>query len=439
MLKFPEKGRDSEELLSLMKEFQINDLKWREGRNGSFVYFAGDDVLNVVSSAYLQYFLTNGLSPLSFPSIKKMEAEVISMTSDLLNGNNDVVGNMTSGGTESIFMSLKTARDRAKDLYPNIKEPNIVVPSSIHPAFDKSCHYLGLKIIKVPVGKDFRADVESMKNAVNENTILISASSPNYPHGVIDPIEDLASFAKNKNILFHVDACLGGFLLPFVKRLGYDIPNFDFSIDGVTSISADIHKYGFGPRGTSVILYKNSEIRKYQYFICTDWSGGLYGSPTFAGSRAGAGIAGAWAVINYLGIEGYVKKADIMMKTVRKLIDGINSIETLEVLGKPDATIFSFHSKSLDTYMIGQEMSKKDWALDNLQLPPALHLMVTPAHEKVVDNFLEDLKEVVNDLIRNPREPQGMAAMYGAMASLPDYSMIVPFVQSFLDSLTQNE
>ncbi|GIW23037.1 MAG: aspartate aminotransferase family protein [Candidatus Sericytochromatia bacterium] len=368
-MKFPEKSRNAEELLAEMKNFQANDLKWREGKNGSFVYFAGDDVLNVVSTAYTEYFLTNGLSPLSFPSIKKMEAEVISMTANLLNGDENVVGNMTSGGTESIFMSLKTARDRARDLYPQIKEPNIVVPSSIHPAFDKACHYLNIKLIKVPVGKDLRADSELMKNSVNENTILIAASAPNYPHGVIDPIEDLASFAKEKNILFHVDACLGGFLLPFIKRLGYNVPNFDFSIEGVTSISADVHKYGYGPRGTSVILYKNSDIRKYQYFICTDWSGGLYGSPTFAGSRAGAAIAGAWAVINYLGVEGYTKKADIIMKTTRKFIDGINSIDTLEILGKPDASIFSFHSKELDIYMIGQEMSKKDWSLDNLQLP----------------------------------------------------------------------
>jgi len=438
-MKFPEKSRSSEELLSEMKSFQANDLKWREGKNGSFVYFAGDDVLNTVSSAYTQYFLTNGLSPLSFPSIKKMEAEVISMTANLLNGDENVVGNMTSGGTESIFMSLKTARDRARDLFPDIKEPNIVVPSSIHPAFDKSCHYLNIKLIKVPVGEDLRANVDLMKNSINENTILMAASAPNYPHGVIDQIEDLASFAKEKNILFHVDACLGGFLLPFVKKLGYDIPNFDFSIDGVTSISADIHKYGFGPRGTSVILYKNSDIRKYQYFICTDWSGGLYGSPTFAGSRAGAAIAGAWAVINYLGIEGYTKKANIIMKTARKFIDSINSIEGLEVLGKPDVSIFSFHSKEIDTYMIGQEMSKKDWALDNLQLPPALHLMVTPAHESIVDKFLEDLKEVVKDLKNNPREADGMAAMYGAMTSLPDPNMIVPFVQNFLDSLTQVE
>ncbi|MEM4398039.1 MAG: aspartate aminotransferase family protein, partial [Candidatus Woesearchaeota archaeon] len=198
-----------------------------------------------------------------------------------------------------------------------------------------------------------------------------------------------------------------------------------------------VHKYGYGPRGTSVILYKNSDIRKYQYFICTDWSGGLYGSPTFAGSRAGAAIAGAWAVINYLGVEGYTKKADIIMKTTRKFIDGINSIEGLEVLGKPDVSIFSFHSKEIDTYMIGQEMSKKDWSLDNLQLPPALHLMVTPAHEKIVDNFLENLKDIVTDLKNNPREADGMAAMYGAMASLLDPNMVIPFVQTFLDSLTQ--
>ncbi|MFN8576917.1 MAG: aminotransferase class V-fold PLP-dependent enzyme [Candidatus Sericytochromatia bacterium] len=439
VMKFPEKKQSSSDLLKQMQSFQDSDVNWREGRNSSLVYFIGDESTKLISDAYTMYASTNGLSPLSFPSLKKFESEVVAMSKGLLNGDDYVVGNMTSGGTESILMALKTAREWARAEKPHITNPEIILPNTIHPAFNKSASYLSLKTVIIPVGDDFRANLEATKNAINENTILIVGSAPAYPQGVIDPINELASLAKDNGILMHVDACLGGFLLPFVKKLGYDIPDFDFNVDGVTSISADIHKYGYGPRGTSVVLYKNAELRQYQYFSYTDWPGGLYGSPTMTGSRPGGAIAAAWAIMNYLGEEGYLELAKKVMNTTNKMIEGINNIQELHVLGKPNMSVFSYTSDTLDIYSIGEEMTKRGWSLDRQQLPSSLHMMVTPAHEKVVDKFLEDLKASVEETKNNPKEPEGMAAMYGAMASLPDRSMISGFITSFLDSLTTLE
>ncbi len=436
VMRFPEKKQDSQELLKSMQSMQENDVNWREGRNSSLVYFVGEETTKVISDAYTMYASTNGLSPLSFPSLKKFESEVVAMSKGLLNGDDYTVGNMTSGGTESILMALKTAREWAKENKPEIENPEIILPNTIHPAFDKSANYLGLKTVKVNVDEHFRANVQATKEAINENTILIVGSAPAYPQGVIDPITELAQLAKDNNILMHVDACLGGFLLPFIKKLGHDVPPFDFSVDGVTSISADIHKYGYGPRGTSVILYRNSELRQHQYFSYSDWPGGLYGSPTMTGSRPGGAIAAAWAIINHLGEEGYLHLADIVMKTTKKLIDGINQIPELKILGNPNMSVFSYTSDSLDIYGIGEEMTKRGWSLDRQQLPSSLHMMVTPAHEKVADKFLEDLKASVQSMIDNPTEAEGMAAMYGAMASLPDRSMVNGFINTFLDSLT---
>lgn len=436
VMKFPEKKQDSAELLKNMQDLQSNDVNWREGRNSSLVYFIGEETTKVISDAYTMYASTNGLSPMAFLSLKKFESEVVAMSLGMLNADDYAVGNMTSGGTESILMALKTARDWARAEKPHITNPEIILPNTIHPAFDKSANYLGLKTVKIQVDENFRADVVATKNAINENTILIVGSAPAYPQGIIDPITDLAKLAKDNNLLMHVDACLGGFLLPFIKKLGHDVPPFDFSVEGVTSISADIHKYGYGPRGSSVILYRDSELRQHQYFSYSDWPGGLYGSPTMTGSRPGGAIAAAWAIMNHLGEEGYLQLAEIVMQTTKKLIEGINNIEGLRVLGKPDMSVFSYVSDTLDIYGIGEEMTKRGWALDRQQLPSSLHMMVTPAHEKVADKFLEDLKASVEAMRENPTEPEGMAAMYGAMANLPDRSMVNGFIHTFLDSLT---
>lgn len=433
----PKQGINSEELLKQMNELQANDIKWREGKNSSLVYYIGDEKTKLINDAYTMYAMTNGLSPSSFPSLKKFESEVVAMTLSMLNGDENVVGNMTSGGTESILMALKTARDFARAEKPHIKEPEIIIPNTVHPAFEKAAHYLCLKPIRVKVKEDFRADVETMKSKINENTILLVGSAPAYPQGVIDPIEDLGKLAKEHNLLLHVDACLGGFLLPFVKKLGYDIPNFDFSVEGVTSISADVHKYGYGPRGTSVVLYKNAALRKYQYFCFTEWPGGLYGSPTMTGSRPGGAIASAWATMQHIGEEGYLELTKKVMATTKKFIDGINAIPELKVLGKPDMSVFSYTSDTLSIFSIAEKMAKHGWGVDRQHFPDSLHIMITPAHENVVDKFLEDLRNAVEEVKANPTQMEGMAAMYGAVAKLQDHTMVNSFIFNFLDSLTK--
>ena len=437
IMKFPGNGESSEDLLKKMQALQADDIKWREGRTSSLVYFAGEEVTKLLADAYSMYIMTNGLSPSSFPSLKKFEAEVVGMTAGILGGDSEVVGNMTSGGTESILMAVKTARDRARSLNPEIKEPEMIIPVTAHPAFGKAAQYLCVKPVRIPVTEDFTVDLEAMKAAINGNTILMVGSAPAYPQGSIDPIKELAAMALENNVLFHVDACLGGFLLPFMKKLGYELREFDFSVPGVTSISADVHKYGFGPRGTSVILYKNKELRKFQYFTFSDWPGGLYASPSMTGSRPGGAIASAWAVMNFLGEEGYLKFADIIMKTTKKMIDGINAIPELKVLGKPDMCVFSFASPELDIYSIGEEMAKEGWGLDRQHIPASLHMMVTPAHEAVADKFLADLRTSVQIVKDNPAPPQGIVAMYGALAKMPDKSMANGFLVGFLDSLTE--
>lgn len=233
----------------------------------------------------------------------------------------------------------------------------MVLPESAHPAFLKAAHYFGLKPVRIPVGPDWRVDMAKVRVAVTPNTVLLVGSAPSYPHGVIDPIEELSALALERGIYPHVDACVGGFLLPFVRKLGYPLPPFDFAVPGVRSISADVHKYGFGAKGTSVIVYRNQEIRRHQYFVFTDWSGGIYGSPTMTGTRPGGAIAAAWAVMNHLGEKGYLRLAAGIMQTTRTLLDGIDAIPELYVIGKPDMSIFAFTSDGLNVYALADAMA----------------------------------------------------------------------------------
>jgi len=300
--------------------------------------------------------LTNPLHADIFPTIRKIEADVISMTCSLLNGNvKTVCGAMTSGGTESILMAVKTYRDSRSD----ITNPEMIIPITAHCAFDKAAHYFKVKVIHAPITKDFTVDVNFMKNAINKNTIMLVGSAPNFPHGIIDPIEDIAKLAKSKGIGMHVDACLGGFLLPFLRKLNYVLPPFDFSIDGVTSMSADTHKYGYSPKGTSVILFRNSDIRKHMYFSQTEWPGGLYASPTMAGSRSGAVVAACWASLMFLGQESFTKYAKVIADAREKILAGIEGIPGLRVLGQPKAMVVAWTSDNFDIYRLADALKKK--------------------------------------------------------------------------------
>jgi len=391
---FPEKGMAKEALFDTLKSLKKDDADWKAGRNFAYVYFAGDEILETVKTSFSMFFSENALNPTAFSSLRKMEAEVISMTANLLGGDEQVTGSLTSGGTESILMAVKTARAWGQKV-KNIKQPEIILPSTAHPAFHKACYYFGLKPIVVPVDSDYLAQPDLMEAAITENTVLLVASAPSYPQGVIDPITEIAGIAKEHNLLCHVDACVGGFFLPFLKIINPGIPAFNFSVEGVTSISADIHKYGYAAKGASVVLYKNAALRKLQFYVYTEWSGGIYASPAVSGTRPGGAIAGAWAALKFIGKEGYVDLVQRTLAVKAKVLETLEDIPSLKIIGNPDMSILCLGSDELNIYEVGDELSVMGWLIDRQQNPASLHLTLTPAHEKSVDFFLKDLRLAV--------------------------------------------
>jgi sphinganine-1-phosphate aldolase len=478
MIALPQSGMPAENVLSRMKALRERDVQWREGKTWSLVYHAGDEVSELLKEAYTLFLSENALNPMAFPSLKQLEAEVVAMTAGLLGGDDETAGNMTSGGTESLLMTVKTARDWARATKPAVTTPEMILPATAHPAFAKAAHYFCVKPVYIPVGTDFRADVSAAQAAITPNTVLMVGSAPSYPQGVIDPIPELARLARDNELLFHVDACVGGFMLPFVRRLGYPVPDFDLGVPGVTSISVDLHKYAYAAKGASVILYRNRELRRHQFFVSTDWSGGIYASPTMAGTRPGGAIAAAWAVMNHLGEEGYLAVADTVMKTVTKLKEGVGAIPGVEILGEPAMSILAVGSDRYNVYEIGDEMAARGWYMDRQQFPPSLHLTVTRAHAAVAGQFLADLEQAVAaarrfswsklsnsvqvGLVRaairllpaglvsaltarasslagidGANLPTRSAAMYGMMASLPKRGDVGELVLDILDELTR--
>lgn len=435
-MKIPERGTAPEQVLEDMRRIRAEDADWKSGRTWSLVYHASEEHTRLLKDAYCMSFSENGLSPLAFPSLKRFETEVIAMTADMLGGGPQAVGSVTSGGTESILMAVKSAREWARAERPAIERPRMLLPLTAHPAFEKAAHYLGVEAVHVPVGPDFRVDVEAARRALGEDTILMVGSAPSFPQGVIDPIPELAALAAEQGICFHVDACLGGFMLPWLRRLGHDIPPFDLGVDGVTSISADIHKYGFAAKGASTIVYRDDRLRKYQYFAYTDWPGGIYVSPSMTGTRPGGAIAAAWATFQHLGEEGYLELARTIMETNRRLIEGIQSIDGLRIMGEPQMSVFAFDMQDGKAYALGDELEQRGWHLDRLQFPPALHMMVTPPHQAVVEPFLDDLAACTRVVAsREDESVSGMAAMYGMMAALPDRAQAKEFAVDFFNQL----
>jgi sphinganine-1-phosphate aldolase len=297
---------------------------------------------DAVKFAFIKNMHTNALNPTAFPSLLLYETEVVSMCADLLHGDGLVAGSMTSGGTESVLMAFKVYRDLARKERPWITEPEVVAPVSIHPAIEKAAHYFGFTIKHVPLTGDFKADVAAMARAINSNTIALTASAPQYVHCVIDPITEIGALALKHNLPLHVDACFGGFMLPFTEALGHATEPWDFRVPGVTSISADLHKYGYAPKGCSVVLYRNAYYRSFQYFAYSTWPGGLFCSPSICGTRPGPNIAAAWATLKIIGRSGYEDLTRKLMATAAEMMSGINSIDGLTVMGNPQMAAFAF-------------------------------------------------------------------------------------------------
>jgi glutamate/tyrosine decarboxylase-like PLP-dependent enzyme len=324
------------------------------------------------------------------------------------------------------MLAVKTARDMARTTKPHIKEPEMILPKTAHAAFHKAAHYLSVKPVIVDIDpQTFKVRAADMEKAITENTILLVASSPNYSQGVVDPIAEIGKFALEKNLLFHVDACVGGLHLSFMRKLSYDVPDFDFTIPGVTSISTDLHKYGYAAKGCSTIMYRSKEIRKYQIFACTDTTGYTLINPTVLSSKTGGPMAGACAILNFLGEEGYKKVVKEVQEATKKLIDGINTIDGLQVLGEPAMCMFSFKSDAINVYQLADEMGKRGWYIQGQfstpNTPRNLHISVNHGTIHNVDALLHDLRECV-DIVKakTPIDSDAIKAMVEAALQSPN-------------------
>ncbi|MEZ4391135.1 MAG: aspartate aminotransferase family protein [Polyangiales bacterium] len=434
-MEFPSKGMDREALLARLKGMQQGDVDWRGGRTFSLVYHPGDDVLEIQKAAATMYFSENALNPMAFPGLRQCETEVVRAALGMLHAPEGSAGALTTGGTESILMAVKAARSWARENRPKCQRPNMIVPLSVHPAFEKAAAYFDVRAVHAPLREDSTVDTDAVRALIDDDTILLVGSAPQYPTGTVDDIPTLAAIALEKGILCHVDACLGGFLLPWVEKLGYPVPPFDFRVEGVTSMSADVHKYGWSAKGASVVLYRERALRRHQFVAYADWPGGLYGSPSMTGTRAAGPIAGAWAVIHYLGEEGYLRLAQKTMTAARALIDGINAIPGLRVLGNPVASVFGFTADDIDTFALSDAMEMKGWKLDRLQYPPGLHAMISPSHGPLVGEILGDLRECTETIRREGTVAEGAAAMYGMLGVMEDRTAVNDFILNFLDGL----
>lgn len=425
-------------VIERMKDEKAKDAVWR-GKCSGTIYIGGSESeghFSVINEACSMFAHTNPLHLDVFKSVVRFEAEVVAMTASLLGGKDksQICGNMTSGGTESILLAVKSSRDYMKSK-KGITRPEMIIAESAHSAYDKAAQYFNIKLWRVPVNKEFQADVKAIRRYINRNTILIVGSAPGFPHGIIDPIEELGELASSCGICLHVDLCLGGFVLPFARKLGYPIPPFDFSVKGVTSISADVHKYGLAPKGTSVVLYRNHDIRKHQFVAVTEWSGGLYVSPTIAGSRPGGLVAGAWAAMISLGEEGYLENTKQIMDVSKRIQKGTKDIPELFIIGRPDMTIVAFGSDVLDIFEVNDMLSSKGWHLNALQRPNSIHICVTLQHVPVVEEFLRDLRESVKMVRENPGPISGgLAPIYGAAGRMPDRVMVQDMLVNYMDS-----
>lgn len=438
-ISFPRKGSTAKDVLERMESFKSEDVDWKKGRSFSLTYPVSEEHVDFLKKAHNMYFSENALNPMAFKSLRRFEHETIRMCADLFHGDDETVGLVTSGGTESLIMAIKAYRDRARKQKPWILKPEIIVPESAHSAIDKGGYYFDVKLRHAPIGPDYRVDVKAVKKMINRNTILIIGSAPQYPQGVVDPIAQLGEIAQNNNLPLHVDACIGGFVLPFIEKLGYPVPVFDFRIPGVTSISADIHKYGYAAKGASALLYKNMGYMKYQFFIYTEWKGGgIYASPSFPGTRPGGPIAAAWGTLMKIGEDGYLELTKKILDTRDYFIKEIDKIPELKLLAYPDSTLVCFTSKEskFGIYAVADQLQNKGWNVTRQQTPESLHISLSPAHAEFMKEFVMDLREAVEVVKANPRlNTSGQAAMYGMMAKIPFRGMIKGSVSGIMEKM----
>jgi len=431
--KIPEKGRDEEDIVQELEKMAAEEDKyWEAGQISGTMYHGGKEHYAFLTRVYGLFAYVNLLQRDICPSGTKFESEITSMVATMLNGDavklhhpgDDACGTITSGGSESIYNAVYVYREWARDV-KGITSPEMVTPIAIHPAFDKAAHYLGIKMIHVPLMNDFRVDLDALRAQITPNTIAIAGSAGSYPHGVIDPIEKLSDLAQEYKIGLHVDGCLGGFLLPWIEKLGYDIPPFDFRLPGVTSMSCDTHKFGYALKGTSVVVYRNKKLRRYQFYAIPDWPGGLYCSPTVQGSRSGGLTAATWAAMVGMGQEGYLEAARAIMDTSDKIRAGIANIPEIQIAGK-STFLISLLSDTVDIYFVNDYLTMKGWRMNGCQNPPGFHFCITLRNTLpgVAERFIQDLADGVK-FAKNPPYPQPKSgALYG-LAGFPQGQMML--------------
>lgn len=419
----PETGEEHDAILQQVRDYAVKDADYQGGRTWSLVYWVNEEHHHLVEEAHNLTLAKNALNPIAFQGLRRLETEVVDMAAALFNGPDSTVGSMTTGGTESLLLAVKTYRDRARKKWPWITRPNIVAPQTIHPAFMKASHLFGVKIKTVPVDEHGLFDVDRYRRAIGRNTIALAASAPQYVTGTVDPIPLLGAIAQRRNLPFHVDACFGGFMQPWLERLGVTMPAWDFRVPGVTSISADVHKYGYAPKGASVLLFRDMDHMRHQFFAATDWPGGIYISPGLPGTKGGGPIAGAWASLKGLGEDGFLALAEKAWATSQALREGIGRIDGLRVLGpQPMSTIVTWTSDdpAVDVYAVADEIQARGWGVDRQQNPASVHLTCNANNQAVVDDYLADLEQAVAHVRAHPElKKEGDAAVYGLMARVP--------------------
>jgi sphinganine-1-phosphate aldolase len=438
----PSIGMNDQNILQKASDYEKLGLyDYSGGKVSGTVYCGDSDLANLCTRVFNLYCWSNPLHPDVFPGCRKMEAEVVRMTCTLFNGDSKSCGTVTSGGTESILLACLAYRNLAYS--KGIRYPEIIAPITVHAAFDKAAEMFRMKLTHIPIDiNTMKVDVAAMNRAINSSTCLLVGSCPNFPHGIIDPIEDIAKLGRKYDIPVHVDACLGGFLVCFMDDAGYPLKPFDFQVPGVTSISADTHKYGYAVKGSSVLMFSKPELRHYQFFCQPDWPGGIYASPTLAGSRSGANIAVCWATLLHYGRKGYVDRTKKVIAAARYLAKNLQEIEGITVMGNPEVSVVAFTSYVFNIYSLCDRMTKLGWSLNALQFPSAIHFCVTANHikEGVVEKFITDMRNVSANLIQNPDDSmQGKAAIYGSAQTIPDRSLIADMANTFLDACYSTE
>lgn len=424
--KLPDTGRAEAEVLDELRGFARADPDYKSGRIWSLVYHLDDAHDDFAAAAYRQYSSANGLNPAAFQSLKRMESQIVSMVAGLLHGGPDTCGVVTAGGTESCLLAVKTYRDMARKTR-RVTRPNMVIPETAHVAWFKAAEYFGVRARLLPVNGELATDISKLGRRMDGNTVMVLGSAPEYPHGTIDPIAEMGAIARQKAIPLHVDACVGGFILPFMEMNGIDLPDWDFRVPGVSSMSADLHKYGYAAKGASTILYRDLDTLKHQMFVYQDWPGGVFASPALLGTRPGGAYAAAWAVMQKLGVAGYRDLAARTARAVEALKAGIEEIDGLRLLGHPQGPLLAYGSSdpAVSIYAVADQLEQNGWSVNRVQNPDGIHAMVTAKHAEVTDAYLADLASAVTTVRANPDLARtGHAAAYGMMAHVPLRGMV---------------